>query len=113
MSTHSTEKLSFTEQIGSHIFLVLAVLLLGVGAILRFVPFPIPDSGISGAYPLPEWNGACASGVGQLVQSLSASAQSDCGDIADADHAIGWLIGLGIAALAIWIVRAAVHLARR
>ena len=96
-----------------YIFLVVGVGLIGLGFILHAVPFPIPGSGVSGAYPLPEWNGACTSGVGQLVQSLSASAQSDCRYIADADHAIGWLVGLGIAALAIWLIQTAVRLARR
>jgi len=96
----------------NHVFLVLGALLIGIGAVLHNVPFPIPGSGVSGAYPVPEWNGACTSGVGQLVQSMSASAQSDCGYIADADHAIGWLIGLGIAALAIWTVQTVVRLAR-
>jgi len=104
MSTHSPS--------ARYAFLAVGVGLTGLGVILHAVPFPIPDSGVSGAYPVPEWNGACTSGVGQLVQSMSASAQSDCGYIADADHAIGWLIGLGIAALAIWTVQTVVRLAR-
>jgi hypothetical protein len=112
MSTHNLSA-STRDFNGRYLLLVVGVGLAGLGAILHDVPFPIPGSGVSGDYPVPEWNAACTSGVGQLVQSLSGSAQSDCGYIADADHAIGWLIGLGVAMLAIWVVQTVVRLARR
>jgi hypothetical protein len=57
---------------------------------------------------LAQWNAACTSGVGQLAQAFSAGATHDCGWAMTADHAIGWLIGGGIAALVAAAVLAAV-----
>jgi hypothetical protein len=49
---------------------------------------------------IPQWNGLCSSGVGQIGQLLDSSAQRDCGMVSLADHLIGWLLALGIVALA-------------
>jgi hypothetical protein len=58
---------------------------------------------------IPQWNGLCSSGLGQIGQLLDTSAQQDCGAVSLADHLIGWLLGLGILALAasalLWITR--------
>jgi hypothetical protein len=59
---------------------------------------------------IPQWNGLCSSDVGQIGQFLDSSAQHDCGMVSVADHLIGWLLGLGILALAgsglLWLGRA-------
>lgn len=54
---------------------------------------------------ISQLNGLCASGIGQVARVFSASALHDCGEIGFADHAIGWLLGLGAAAIAagIWL----------
>jgi hypothetical protein len=67
-------------------------LLTVVGILLATVPF---DHGT-----IPQWNGLCSSGVGQLGQLLDPAAQQDCGAVSLADHLIGWLLGAGILALA-------------
>ncbi len=58
---------------------------------------------------IPQWNGLCSSGLGQIGQLLDTSAQRDCGAVSLADHLIGWLFGLGILALAasalLWMTR--------
>jgi hypothetical protein len=58
---------------------------------------------------IPQWNGLCSSGVGQIGQLLDSSAQQDCGAVSLADHLIGWLLGAGILALTasalLWISR--------
>lgn len=79
--------------------LILGASLLGAGLLIHSFPFQLSASGVTGSYTVPQWNYACTSGAGQIWQALSTSAQSDCGYIATADHAIGWLIGGGIAAL--------------
>lgn len=48
---------------------------------------------------IPQWNGLCASGIGQLGQLLDTSARQACGMVGVADHLIGWLVGLGVAAV--------------
>jgi hypothetical protein len=52
-------------------------------------------------------NGLCASGIGQFAQVFSGSVRQDCGEIGLADHAIGWLLGIGAASIAagIWLQR--------
>jgi len=78
-----------------------AVLTLG-GILLMSVPFH--DGTI------PQWNALCTSDIGQIGQVLDSSAQHDCGMVGVADHLIGWLLGLGILALAgsglLWLGRA-------
>lgn len=58
---------------------------------------------------IPQWNGLCASGAGQIGQFLDSSLQRDCGAVSSADHLIGWLLGGGIAAVAaaglLWLAR--------
>jgi hypothetical protein len=78
-----------------------ALLTLG-GILLMTVPFH--DGTI------PQWNALCSSDIGQIGQALDSSAQHDCGMVGVADHVIGWLLGLGILALAgcglLWLGRA-------
>jgi hypothetical protein len=71
---------------------VIGALALAAGILLSVVPL---HQGT-----ITQWNGLCSSGVGQLGQLLSPAARRDCGVVGVADHAIGWLLGLGIAALA-------------
>jgi hypothetical protein len=78
--------------------LAIGAILLLAGILLSTVPL---DHGT-----VSQWNGLCSSGIGQLGQMLSSSARSDCGKVALADHAIGWLFGLGIAGLAVGTVLA-------
>ena len=77
------------------------VLLLAGGVLLLTVP--LHDGTI------PQWNGLCSSGIGQVGQFIDSSAQRDCGEVGFADHLIGWLIGGGITALAasalLWVTR--------
>jgi len=58
---------------------------------------------------IPQWNGVCSSGFGQIGQLLDSSAQQDCGMVGLADHLIGWLFAGGIPALAasalLWVTR--------
>jgi hypothetical protein len=79
----------------------LGALLLTAGVLLLTVP--LHDGTI------PQWNGLCSSGIGQIGQLIDSSAQQDCGAVNVADHLIGWLIGGGIAALAasalLWLAR--------
>ena len=74
-------------------------LLTVVGILLATVPFHHGT--------IPQWNGLCTSGVGQLGQLLDPSAQRDCGAVSLADHLIGWLLGAGILTMAasglLWI----------
>jgi hypothetical protein len=49
---------------------------------------------------VPQWNGVCSSGIGQLGQLFDATAQQDCGLVSLADHLIGWLFAGGALALA-------------
>jgi hypothetical protein len=79
--------------------LVIGCLFMLAGILLAVVPL---DHGT-----IPQWNGLCSSGVGQLGQLFSPSAQADCGLVGDADHAIGWLAGLGAAGLLTGIILAA------
>jgi len=78
-----------------------ALLTLG-GVVLLTVPFH--DGTI------PQWNALCSSDVGQIGQIIDNSAQHDCGMVSLADHLMGWLLGLGIVALAgsglLWLARA-------
>jgi hypothetical protein len=67
-------------------------LLTVLGVLLVTVPFHHST--------IPQWNGLCSSGVGQIGQLLDSSAQRDCGMVSLADHLIGWLLALGILALA-------------
>jgi len=67
-------------------------LLLLAGILLIVVPL---DQGT-----VPQWNGLCSSGIGQLGQLLSPDVRAHCGQVGLADHAIGWLLGLGILGLA-------------
>jgi hypothetical protein len=71
---------------------VLGGLLLAAGLLLMTVP--LHDGTI------PQWNGLCSSGIGQIGQLIDSSAQQDCGAVSLADHLIGWLIGGGLLALA-------------
>ncbi len=71
---------------------VIGVLLVVAGILLVTVPF---DHGT-----IPQWNGLCSSGIGQIGQLIDSSAQQDCGAVSLADHLIGWLIGGGIVLLA-------------
>jgi len=77
-----------------------ALLTLG-GILLMSVPF---HNGT-----IPQWNALCSSDIGQIGQALDSSAQHDCGMVGVADHLIGWLLGLGILALAgsglLWLRR--------
>lgn len=58
---------------------------------------------------IPQWNGLCASGIGQVGQFFDSSAQHDCAVASLADHLIGWLVGTGLVMLAlcgvIWLAR--------
>ena len=49
---------------------------------------------------IPQWNALCSSDIGQIGQVLDGSAQHDCGLVSVSDHLMGWLLGLGILALA-------------
>jgi len=44
---------------------------------------------------LSQWNGLCASGVGQFAQALSTRAATGCGEAATLEQLHGWLIVLG------------------
>lgn len=48
----------------------------------------------------PQWNGLCNRGMGQ---ALRLTAQ-DCALAAHVDHVIGWMIGQGIALIAVYII---------
>jgi hypothetical protein len=48
---------------------------------------------------ISQWNGFCTSGVGQFGQLFFAGARRDCGRAEFADHAIGWMVGIGIAVI--------------
>jgi hypothetical protein len=76
-------------------------LLLAAGVLLMTVPLHHGT--------IPQWNGLCTSGVGQIGQLIDSTAQQDCGSVSLADHLIGWLIGGGLAALAaaslLWLTR--------
>jgi hypothetical protein len=76
------------------------LLVLG-GILLMTVPFH--DGTI------PQWNALCSSDIGQIGQVLDSSAQHDCGMVSLADRLMGWLLGLGILALAgsglLWLAR--------
>jgi hypothetical protein len=58
---------------------------------------------------VPQWNGVCSSGVGQIGQLFDSTAQRDCGLVSVADHLIGWLLVGGLLALAasalLWLRR--------
>jgi hypothetical protein len=58
---------------------------------------------------IPQWNGLCGSGAGQIGQFFDSSWQRDCGAAGFADHLIGWLLGGGTAAVAaaglLWLAR--------
>jgi hypothetical protein len=58
---------------------------------------------------IPQWNALCSSDIGQIGQVLDSSAQHDCGLVSLADHLMGWLLLLGILALAgsalLWLAR--------
>jgi hypothetical protein len=49
---------------------------------------------------VPQWNGVCSSGIGQIGQFFDSTAQQDCGLVSLADHLIGWLFAGGALALA-------------
>jgi len=49
---------------------------------------------------IPQWNGVCSSGIGQIGQLFDSTAQQDCGLVSLADHLIGWLFAGGALALA-------------
>lgn len=59
---------------------------------------------------ISQWNGFCTSGFGQFGQIFSASARRDCGRAEFADHAIGWMVGVGITVI---IAAAVVYFTRR
>lgn len=62
-------------------------------------------------YRIPQANGLCASGAGQIVQALNGHARDECQLAAGADHIIGILVAAGAAALAAgaaWRLRRAV-----
>jgi hypothetical protein len=87
----------------------------GGGPWCRYLSAPdatvTPRSTASSSGPIasgPSRLGARASGV----KGVSQIAHSDCGYVAIADHAIGWLIGLGIAAAAAGLVATVIRLAR-
>ena len=67
--------------------------LLTIGAVL-LVTVPFHHGTI------PQWNGVCSSGIGQIGQLFDSTAQQDCGMVSLADHLIGWLFAGGILALA-------------
>lgn len=48
---------------------------------------------------IPQWNGLCNSGIGQLGQLLDSAARQKCGIVGIGDHLIGVLIGIGVACL--------------
>jgi hypothetical protein len=48
---------------------------------------------------VPQWNGVCSSGIGQIGQLFDPTAQQDCGLVSLADHLIGWLFAGGVLAL--------------
>lgn len=48
---------------------------------------------------LSQWNGFCASGIGQFGQIFSEGARRDCGLAEFGDHAVGWMAGIGIAVI--------------
>jgi hypothetical protein len=54
---------------------------------------------------VPQWNGVCSSGIGQLGQLFDATAQQDCGLVSLADHLIGWLFAGGALAASalVWL----------
>jgi hypothetical protein len=58
---------------------------------------------------VPQWNGVCSSGIGQIGQLLDSSAQQDCGMVSLGDHLIGWLFAGGALALTagalLWVRR--------
>jgi hypothetical protein len=93
-------------------FLGLGAILIVAGAIVHNYHFMLPGTGINGYYTVPQWNAGCTSGDGQVWQGIYQIAHSDCGYVAIADHAIGWLIGLGIAAAAVGLVVTVIHAAR-
>ncbi len=74
------------------ILAVIGSLLIVAGAALVTVPLHHGT--------IPQWNGLCTSGVGQIGQLLDSSAQQHCGQVSLADHLIGWVFGAGIVALA-------------
>jgi hypothetical protein len=71
---------------------IVGALLTLAGILLMSVPFH--DGTI------PQWHALCSSDIGQIGQALDSSAQHDCGTVSLADHLIGWLLVLGILALA-------------
>jgi hypothetical protein len=86
-------------------------ILLGAGAVLVLaaiaidtIPFTISASGISQSNTVPQWNDLCTGGIGQFAQDLYQNAHTDCGYVSTADHAIGWLLGVGIAALVVGLI---------
>lgn len=81
---------------------VLGVCLVAGGAILSQLRF-------RGA-TISQWNGFCTSGFGQFGQIFSAGARRDCGRAEFGDHAIGWMVGIGIAVI---IAAAVVYFTRR
>jgi hypothetical protein len=93
-------------------FLGLGAILIAAGIVVHSYHFVLPGTGITGSYTAPQWHAACTSGEGQVWQGIYQIAHSDCGYVAIADHAIGWLIALGIAAIAAGLVATVIRLAR-
>jgi hypothetical protein len=76
-------------------------IMLVVAIALHSISFQITALGVSQSATVPQWNDLCTSIVGQTAQGLAQGAHTDCGYVGVADHAIGWLVGLGIAALVV------------
>ena len=76
--------------------IVFGVIFLGGGLILVFVPF--------GFGTVSQWNGRCDSTIGKFTQFVISPVAHGCGLAAIADHAIGWLIGGGIALIVIGLI---------
>lgn len=73
---------------------------IGVAGIVLFeVGFALTQVSFKGG-TLPQWNGLCSQGAGQL---LSLTPQ-DCALAAHVDHLIGWMIGLGLVFLAGFVI---------
>jgi hypothetical protein len=79
-------------------------LMLAAAIAIDSISFQISALGVSQSGTVPQWNDLCTSGIGQFGQGFSRSAHTDCGYVAAADHAIGWLVGLGIASVVIAVV---------
>lgn len=82
--------------VGSIVCMILGVVLVVAGVVLTRIHI----DGLT----ISQINGVCTSGIGQFAQSIDVSAHQHCGQASLADHAIGWLLGVGVAVSAAGVV---------